>query len=67
MVKRLSERFRVGDAVEVYLRTVDGERWTAGTVEGFSFPGVWVRTEDGGRWFVTNSRRIRRREGSKRG
>lgn len=67
MVERLSERFEEHEAVEIFLKTVQGERWTPGTIDAFSFPGVWVRTEDGERWFVTNGRRIRRRDVSKKG
>lgn len=63
MVKRLSERFAEQEAVEIFLKTVRGERWTPATIEAFAFPGVWVRTEDGKRWFVTNSRRIRSVDG----
>lgn len=67
MVKRLSERFGVGDAVEIKLETPRGGQWTPGVIEEFAFPGVWVRTDDGGRWFVTNGRRIRRPDSTKKG
>lgn len=67
MIKRLNERFKDREAVEIHLQTVDGARWTGGIIDGFSFPGVWVRTEDGTRWFVTNSRRIRSADRSNEG
>lgn len=58
-MKRLTERFRPGDAVEVWL----WERWVPGRVFRLDHPGVWVVTGDGGQWFVTNSRRIREVDG----
>lgn len=63
MVRRLSEKFAEQEAVEIFLKTVDSERWTPGVIETLAFPGVWVRTEDGKRWFVTNGRRIRSVDG----
>jgi hypothetical protein len=33
--------------------------WHEGVVVGYAFPGIWVQTEEGARWFVTNRRRIR--------
>lgn len=63
MAKRLNEKFQRRETVEIFLKTVEGGRWIRGIVDGFSFPGVWVRGEDGARWFVTNSRRIRSVDG----
>lgn len=59
MVKRLSEMYKLQQAVEVLLHDPAGERWTPGTVVNHDFPGVWVRTDEGGLWFVTNRGRIR--------
>jgi hypothetical protein len=57
---RLAEIYRPGDAVEVYFADVD--EWRPGVVVGLQPPAVWVRTEDGAVWFVTNGRRIRPRD-----
>lgn len=57
MAERLVELYAVGTAVEIWL----GERvWLPGVVVGHQPPAVWVQTEDGRPWFVTNGRRIRR-------
>ncbi len=48
--------YAVGTAVEIWL----GEQaWLRGVVVDHQSPAVWVRTEDGRSWFVTNRRRIR--------
>jgi hypothetical protein len=57
---RLVELYGPGDAVEIYL--ADEEEWRPGVVVAVHPPAVWVRTEEGARWFVTNGRRIRRRD-----
>ena len=59
--RRLVEIYRVGDHVAIYFEDPVAETWVAGRVIGLAHPGVWVQTEDGQAWFVTNSRRIRRR------
>jgi hypothetical protein len=61
---RLAELYRPGDAVEVYFAAV--EEWRPGVVVALQPPGVWVRTEDGAVWYVTNGRRIRPRVGERR-
>jgi hypothetical protein len=61
---RLAELYRPGDAVEVYFAAV--EEWRTGVVVALQPPGVWVRTEDGAVWYVTNGRRIRPRVGERR-
>ena len=60
MVKRLTQSYPVGTQVEIWLRARD--RWLPGQVVGHNHPGLWVKTKDGGRWYVTNHRRIRLRE-----
>ena len=60
MPARLAELYRPGDRVEVYF--TDAEEWRPGVVLALQPPGVWVRTEDGAAWFVTNGRRIRARQ-----
>jgi hypothetical protein len=57
LAARLAELYQPGDAVEVYFAAA--EEWRPGVVVVHQPPGVWVRTEDGGVWFVTNGRRIR--------
>lgn len=60
MPKRLADLYGREETVEILLR-YSGNRWIAGRVVAHEFPGVWVETVDGNRWFVTNHRRIRRR------
>jgi uncharacterized protein (DUF952 family) len=57
MTRRLVERFAVGAACRILLATPAGEIWVEGRVAAHAHPGVWVTTP-GGRWFVTNGRRI---------
>lgn len=59
MAQRLVERFRAGDAVEVFFQDDEGEAWRPARVAALQHPGVWVQTEDRRLWFVTNSKRIR--------
>ena len=48
--------YALGTAVQIWL----GEQiWVSGVVVHHQAPAVWVRTEDGRAWFVTNRRRIR--------
>jgi hypothetical protein len=54
---RLAEVYQPGDLVEIYF--ADAEEWRPGVVLALQPPAVWVRTEDGGLWFVTNGQRIR--------
>jgi hypothetical protein len=59
MPPRLTERYQVGDAVEICLTDDSGEEWRRGVVSLLQHPGVWVRTGEGQLWYVTNGRRIR--------
>ena len=63
MARRLVEVYQMGDPVEVFFAETAHEdatgEWRQGRVVGLQHPGVWVRTEDGAAWFVTNTRRIR--------
>lgn len=63
-MKRLVELYRPGCPVEILLQGWDGAAWCPGRVVAQAHPGVWVQVEDGGRWFVTNGRRIRPRPGT---
>ncbi|WP_420630813.1 hypothetical protein [Candidatus Leptofilum sp.] len=59
MAKRLPELYPVGTAVQIWL----GEQiWVDGTVVAHHLPAVWVQTQDGRSWFVTNRRRIQKLE-----
>lgn len=53
--------YRPGDRVEIYFESHREPEagWQVGTVVALDHPGVWVETDDGTRWFVTNRRRIR--------
>ena len=61
MPPRLTEIYTPGDAVEVFFEDESGGRWHSAHIVGLQHPGVWVRTEEGYHWFVTNRRRIRPR------
>lgn len=60
MILRLTEQYKPGDEVDVYLEIGEEGHWRPGRVVQLAHPAVWVRTEDGRLWFVTNGRRIRR-------
>ena len=64
MAERLVERFPVGARVEIRFR--DAQDWLPGIVIRHQHPAVWVRTEDGIEWFVTNGGRIRELETNKK-
>jgi hypothetical protein len=54
---RLTEQYPLHTAVEIQFTTHD--QWLSGHVIQHAPPGIWVQTNNGQRWFVTNSRRIR--------
>lgn len=56
MPQRLTERFPIGTLVEIDMADWG---WLAGQVVHHNSPAVWVRTENGQVWFVTNGRKIR--------
>jgi hypothetical protein len=64
MSRRLTDHYRIGDPVEIQFADDSHNRWWLGRVVRPSPPGLWVMTEDGQQWFVTNNRRIRRRSSS---
>jgi len=56
VAERLTEMYPVGTAVQIW---PSEQEWLSGVVMDHQPPAVWVRTEDGRAWFVTNRRRIR--------
>ena len=56
MPERLTERFSIGVLVEIDMADFG---WQPGQVVQHAPPAVWVRTNDGRFWFVTNGRKIR--------
>jgi hypothetical protein len=56
MAERLTEMYPLETAVEIWLNE---QVWLSGVVVSHQHPAVWVKTEDGRSWFVTNRRRIR--------
>lgn len=65
MAKRLAERYRRGERVEISFQGND--EWWPATVLKPAHPGLWVQTDDGRSWFVTNARRIRKASGEDHG
>lgn len=59
MPARLVDQYPLQTAVQILL---GDERWHDGWVVAHQHPGVWVQTNAGHRWFVTNTRRIRKAE-----
>ena len=62
MAKRLTDRFDIGEGVEIWFERID--HWIPGVIDRHQYPAVWVRTIDGREWFVTNGSRIRHIEQS---
>jgi len=56
MAKRLHELYQLGVPVEI---SFDGDHWFPAVVEMYNPPGLWVRSQNGRLWYVTNTRRIR--------
>ncbi|MCI0395452.1 MAG: hypothetical protein L0332_04145 [Chloroflexi bacterium] len=61
MARRLIDQYRPGQVVEIHFAADPAGHWRPGRVARLDFPGVWVETEDGRQWFVTNQRHIRPR------
>ena len=57
MASRLVDLYPLGSPVEILL----AEQWRAGQIVRHDHPAVWVKTASGSLWFVTNRRRIRKR------
>jgi hypothetical protein len=56
MAERLTERFALGEEVEILVADI----WRPGIVVAKEHPAIWVRTANGQPWFVTNGKRIRK-------
>jgi hypothetical protein len=61
MVRRLTDRFKPGDLVEIVFIAQGETSWRPAVVRGADPPGLWVQTQDEHLWFVTNTNRIRER------
>lgn len=57
--KRLIDLYDAGNVVQICFAHQDKERWHTATVLRHDPPGIWVQTNDGKAWFVTNTRHIR--------
>lgn len=55
MSRRLIDLYPVETAVFIKI----GEIWMRGIVVRHQFPAVWVQTDNGQMWFVTNGGKIR--------
>jgi 2-polyprenyl-3-methyl-5-hydroxy-6-metoxy-1,4-benzoquinol methylase len=61
-MKRLTEIYEPGDKIEIRFSDQANQAdaaWSSGQVVRLDHPGVWVKTKNGGLWFVTNRRRIK--------
>ncbi|MBP6471882.1 MAG: hypothetical protein KBE23_10420 [Chloroflexi bacterium] len=61
MAKRLVESYQVTELVEICFGK---DVWLPATVRELQHPGIWAQTADGRLWFVTNTKHIRRRDGT---
>ena len=59
MPQRIHDQYVPDDQVEIHLIHLDRNIWQAAVVLRAEPPGLWVQTEDGREWFVTNTYRIR--------
>lgn len=59
MPKRIYETYAPGDRVEILFADKSNDAWQPAVVLRTEPPGIWVETADGGRWFMTNTYRIR--------
>ena len=57
MAKRLIDQYPIGAQVEIYFQVLN--QWFPGVIVRHDHPAIWVKTDDGRLWFVTNSRRVR--------
>lgn len=62
MAKRIYEQYHPNDRVQIIFSRPKEDDWRPAIVLRAEPPGIWVRTDDGQEWFVTNTYRIRRDE-----
>jgi hypothetical protein len=58
MAARIVDLYPLSAPVEILL----DKKWVAGRVARHDYPAVWVEIANGSSWFVTNGRRIRKRD-----
>jgi hypothetical protein len=57
--KHIYDQYAPGDRVEIVFSNRGEDEWQPAIVLRREPPGIWVRTEDGREWFMTNTFRIR--------
>lgn len=67
MPQRIYEQYHPNDRVEIIFTHLGEDEWRPAIVLRAEPPGIWVRTDDGGHWFVTNTYRIRRQDSAATG
>ena len=59
MPQRITDQYAPGDRVEIVFANRGEDEWQPAVVLRREPPGIWVRTADGGGWYMTNTFRIR--------
>lgn len=59
MPQRIYDQYAPGDLVEIIFANSSQDGWQPAIVVRREPPGIWVRTDDGREWFMTNTYRIR--------
>lgn len=59
MSRRIYDQYAPGDRVEIVFANRGEDEWQPAVVVRREPPGIWVRTDDGREWFMTNTYRIR--------
>jgi hypothetical protein len=59
MPQHIYHQYAPGDRVEIVFSNRAEAEWQPAVVLRREPPGIWVRTEDGREWFMTNTFRIR--------
>jgi hypothetical protein len=57
--QRIYDQYAPGDRVEIVFSNRGENIWQPAVVLRREPPGIWVQTEDGREWFMTNTFRIR--------
>jgi len=58
MPQHIYDQYAPGDRVEIVFPNRNDD-WQPAVVVRHEPPGIWVRTDDGREWFMTNTFRIR--------